>query len=122
VVFLVAEDNLRMRDSITHMLRSRVPNHHTIYEATDGCEAVELFERFHPDWVLMDVKMEPMDGIAAARAIVAAHPEANIIILTNYDDECYRRAALEAGSRWFVLKEHLADIPGMLARAGGVGP
>ncbi len=114
MTFLIAEDNQRMRESIKRMLLGRIPDHHSIYEASDGRQAIDIYECARPDWVLMDIRMESVDGIAASRAIMTAHPEAKIIILTSYDDDHYRRAAKEAGTRAFVLKEHLNDIPAIL--------
>jgi DNA-binding NarL/FixJ family response regulator len=110
MTFLIAEDNARMRESIKIYLATKIPNHHTVYEGIDGNEAVAIYKRVHPDWVLMDIAMEPMDGLAASRAILEEYPEAKIIILTNYDEVRYRRAAKEAGAKAFVLKEHLSDI------------
>jgi DNA-binding NarL/FixJ family response regulator len=83
MTFLIAEDNGRMRESITRFIASKIPDQHTIYEASDGGEAIDLYERVRPDWVLMDIKMEPIDGLVTSRTILAAHPEARIIILTN---------------------------------------
>ncbi len=114
MTFLIVDDNPRIRASLRQFLTASVPNHHTIYEASDGGEAIEIFERRHPDWVFMDIKMEPMDGLAATRRITMAHPDAKIIILTNYDDALYRKAATEAGTEGYVLKEHLDEIPGIL--------
>lgn len=115
MTILIAEDNRRMRESIKGAILTRLPDHHTIYEAEDGAAAIELFERERPDWVLMDILMEPVDGLIASRTILAAHPDAKIIILTSYDDERYRKAAAEAGTRAFVLKEHLSEIPLILS-------
>jgi DNA-binding NarL/FixJ family response regulator len=115
MIFLIAEDNRRMRESIRRFLSSKIPNHHTIYEATNGSEAIDLYERIRPDWVLMDIMMDRVDGLSATRTIVAAHPNARIIILTNYDDAGYRKAAQEARARAYVLKEHLSEIPTILS-------
>jgi DNA-binding NarL/FixJ family response regulator len=54
--------------------------------------------------------MEPMDGLDASRRITATHPEARIVMLTNYDGDLYRRTAEQAGVRGFVLKENLHEI------------
>lgn len=116
MTFLIAEDSQRMRESIKRTILSKLPNHHTIHEAADGGAAIDLYEHAHPDWVLMDIQMEPVDGLAASRTILAAHPDAKIIILTNYDDSRYRQAAKALGTRAFVLKEHLSEIPAILAR------
>jgi two-component system response regulator DegU len=115
MMFLVAEDNAQMRDSIKRYLSTRIPDRHTVYEAGDGAEAIELYERFRPDWVLMDIAMEPIDGLTASRRILEMHPDANIIILTNYDDAGYRAAAKKAGTKAFVLKEHLSTIGSILS-------
>ena len=115
MTFLIAEDNRRMRDSIKRFLESKIPNHHTFYEADDGGEAVQLYNRFSPDWVLMDIEMEPVDGLTASRLILASHPAAKIIVVTAFDDAGYRKAAHEAGTMAFVSKDHLQDIPTILS-------
>jgi DNA-binding NarL/FixJ family response regulator len=115
MTFLIVDDNQRMRQSIRRTILRQIPEHHTFYDASDGGEAIDLYERFHPDWVLMDIKMEPIDGLAASRAIMAAHPDAKIIVLTQYDSSIYRRAAKGAGTRAFLLKEHLSEIANVLS-------
>jgi two-component system, NarL family, response regulator LiaR len=115
VVFLIAEDNARMRESIKRYLSSRVPDHHTIYEAVDGADAVMLYERVRPDWVMMGIMMEPVDGLIATRTIRKAHPDARIMILATDEDARYRKAAHNAGAQAFVLKDHLDDIPMILS-------
>jgi YesN/AraC family two-component response regulator len=86
MTLLIADDNQRMREAIKRTIHGGVPDDHTIYEASDGGEAIDLYDRVRPDWVVMDIKMEPIDGLVASRAIMAAHPDANIIILTQYND------------------------------------
>ena len=110
MVFLIADDSPRMRESFKHTISRTVPDDHKVYEAGDGGEAVRMYEQVHPDWVLMDIKMEPVDGLSASRAILAAHPDAKIVILTNYDDPGYRKAARDIGIRAYLLKEHLNKI------------
>ena len=114
MVFLIADDSPRMRESFKRMITHSVPNHHTVVEASDGSEAIRLYDEVHPDWLLMDIKMEPVDGLAASRSILAAHPDAKIVILTNYDDPAYRVAARDAGVRAYLLKEDVTDILALL--------
>ncbi len=115
MTFLIADDNSRMRDSIKRFLAWKIPNGHTFYEANDGGEAIQLYDRFSPDWVLMDIEMKPMDGLTASRAILASHPAAKIIVVTGFDDAGYRKAANEAGILAFVSKDHFQDIPTILS-------
>ncbi|MFA5834673.1 MAG: response regulator transcription factor [Bacteroidota bacterium] len=115
MTFLIAEDNLQMRQSIKRFLLKSVPNHHTFYEASDGSEAVKQYDRFSPDWVVMDIEMLPMDGLTASKKILGSHPTAKIIVLTSYDDAGYRKAAYDAGTFAFVSKEHLDDLKKILS-------
>ncbi len=114
MLLLVVDDNARMRASIKRYLSERISDQHTIREAADGAEAIAMYERLRPDWVLMDVAMEPIDGLTASRTILRSHADARIIILTNYDDPGYRKAARKAGTKAFVLKDNLSDVASML--------
>lgn len=74
-------------------------------EASDGAEGVSLAEKLKPDVVLMDVRMPLMDGIEATTRIVAAQPEAKVIILTTFDLDEYAFSGLQAGASAFLLKD-----------------
>lgn len=78
---------------------------HVVGEAPDGSEAVRLAVETRPDVILMDVRMPSMDGIEATRRIVAANPEARIIILTTFDLDEYAFGGLRAGASGFLLKD-----------------
>jgi DNA-binding NarL/FixJ family response regulator len=78
-----------------------------VAEASDGREAVALYERFQPDVVLMDLRMPRTDGLEATRAIVAAHPDARIVALTSYEGDADIYRALDAGARGYLLKDML---------------
>lgn len=110
MTFLIADDNRPFRQSVSRFILSKIPDHHKFFEAADGGEAAALYRSVHPDWVLMDVAMEPVDGLEGSREILRAHPDARIIILTNYDDPDYRDAAKATGTTAYVLKEHLLDL------------
>ncbi len=86
-------------------------------ECADGSEALATYERLRPDWVLMDIGMKNVDGITATRQIIAADPQARIMIVTDYNDDALRRAAYEAGACQYVVKENLLDILDILPEA-----
>jgi len=108
---MIVEDNAGMRAMIKQMLIKNLPNIETIHECEDGVEAVRQYAQFHPDWVLMDVELKTMDGLAASKMITSSYSQARIIIVTNYDYPEYREAAKSAGACDFVLKENLLEIP-----------
>lgn len=104
---LIVEDNAKMRQMLAEVIRHRFVR---IYECADGDEAFALYERHHPDWVLMDWQMPNKDGIAATREIIAEYPAANICLVTSFDDDFLRSEAFEAGAKGFVLKRNLAEL------------
>lgn len=117
---LLVEDNPDMRAFIRGLVET-VPSF--IHECVDGEDAVSAYAAVRPDWVLMDVELAGMDGIAATRAIRSLDADAHVVIVTAHAEAEYRRAAADAGACAFVLKENLLDLPGILeGRAPVPGP
>ena len=79
-------------------------------ECSDGREALAEYRRLRPDVV----EMKDLDGIAATRQILAADPQARVVIVTNHDNEDLRRAARQAGAVRYIVKEDLVDILSVL--------
>jgi DNA-binding NarL/FixJ family response regulator len=104
---LIADDNASMRRMIRTVIQSVAEE---IFECADGREAVETFNRICPDWVLMDFGMPQLDGLQATRQIMAGHPQAQILLVTQHDDDDLRQAASEAGVKGFVLKDNLFSL------------
>lgn len=104
---LLVDDN----DRIRKMMRSIYsPHFDEIIECDNGESAVRAFEITNPDWVVMDIKMKEMDGIEAATRIIAANPDARIIIVSQFNDESTKDAAKSAGAVGFVSKENLYKV------------
>ena len=80
-----------------------------VAEASDGTDAVEMYDQYAPDVVLMDLRMPRMDGITATRAIVAAHPEARVVALTSYEGDADIYRALDAGACGYLVKDMTAS-------------
>lgn len=78
---------------------------HIVGEASDGIEAVRQVEALQPDVVLMDVRMQGMDGIEATRRITDSGSDARVIILTTFDLDEYAFTGLQAGASAFLLKD-----------------
>ena len=104
---LIVDDSQPMRELVKMTLADFVE---VVGECSDGAEALDAYTRLQPDWVLMDVAMKDVDGIAATRQIVAAYTKAQVMIVTDYNEAELRRAAFAAGASRYVVKEDLLCI------------
>ena len=80
------------------------PDFTVVVEAANGKDAIEQARRHQPDIVLMDVRMEGIDGIEACREIRSELPATKVLMLTSYAEEETVVAALLAGAEGYVLK------------------
>ena len=100
---LIADDHEVARRGIRSLLESH-PGWEGCAEAKDGRDAVELATSTKPDLVLLDIGMPNLNGLEAARQILATSPNAAILILTMHDSDNVIREVLRAGARGFLLK------------------
>jgi DNA-binding NarL/FixJ family response regulator len=100
---LIADDHEVARRGIRALLESH-PGWEVCGEARDGREAVELASKEKPDVILLDIGMPNLNGLEAARQILAASPDLAILILTMHDSDQVVREVLRAGARGFLLK------------------
>ncbi len=105
---LIVDDQRLMRDGLRTLLELE-GDFQVVGEAEDGQSALDAFERLRPGVVLMDVRMPGMDGVEATRRLLAAHPEARVIILTTFDDDEYVFEGLRAGAMGYLLKDISGD-------------
>jgi DNA-binding NarL/FixJ family response regulator len=109
VAVLIADDQALVRAGFRAILEDQV-GIQVVGEAGDGRDAIDLVRRRRPDVVLMDIQMPDIDGLEAARRILAEaddqHPVA-ILMLTTFDLNEYVYDALRAGASGFLLK----DVP-----------
>jgi CheY-like chemotaxis protein len=105
--FLITDDSLEIRQLIKAILADMSA---AVYEAADGEESLAAYRAHRPDWVLMDLMMPGVGGLAATARMRKEHPAARIIIVTQQDSAAFRAAARDAGAIGYVLKENLLEI------------
>ncbi|MBA7542773.1 Chemotaxis protein CheY [subsurface metagenome] len=87
-------------------------------EASDGLEAVEMYESLKPDIVLMDITMPNMNGLDAVNRILAADPQAKIIICSALGQQKLIVEAINSGLKDFIVKPFKAEkLLSAMARA-----
>ncbi len=104
---LIADDASFMRQMIREIIEPE--GYEVVGEATNGIEAVELFEELQPDLVTMDIVMPKRSGIDAAKGILAKFPNACIVMCSALGQETLVMEALQAGARDFIVKPFKPD-------------
>jgi DNA-binding NarL/FixJ family response regulator len=100
---LIADDHPLFRDGLRVMLET-ADGFEVAGEAMTGEDTVAAMTGLQPDVVLMDIAMPGINGIEATRRIVAADPQARVLMLTMLEDDDSVFAALRAGARGYLLK------------------
>lgn len=113
---LIVDDSEQMRRTVRSLLGDLVEE---AFEASDGSEVLAACRACLPDWVLMDVRMEGLDGISATRELKSSFPETNVLVMTSFDDPVVRDAAEAAGACAFVLKDDLLALRRILSAPRG---
>jgi DNA-binding NarL/FixJ family response regulator len=103
---LIADDEALVRAGFRAILETE-PDMVVVGEARDGREAVELVRSKSVDVVLLDIRMPDMDGLEAARRLLAFQDPPRLLILTTFDLDEYVYEALKIGVSGFMLK----DVP-----------
>lgn len=101
---VVVDDVEWVRSMLSELLES-IDGIEVCGTASDGDEAVEVVLSLRPDAVLMDLKMPRVDGITAAKDILAKWPDARIVLNSAYDDASLVEAAVAAGVAGYVTKD-----------------
>ncbi len=101
---LVVDDDPLVRSALSFVLRG-APGVELVGEAADGDEVPGAVERHHPDVVLMDIRMERVDGLAATTALRRRPGAPEVVVLTTFDADEQVVRAVRAGAAGFLLKD-----------------
>lgn len=104
---LIVDDDRAMRELIKKVVGDLAD---TVCECGDGRDALTLYEKHRPAWVLMDLRMEHVDGLTATQQITMTWPSARVLIVTSHTDDDLRQAAHRAGACGYISKENLLEI------------
>ena len=90
-------------------------------EASNGMDGIRLAQNYKPDVVLMDLVMEPMDGVETTKKLLETHPDCKVIVLTSYIDDGKMYPVIEAGAFSYLLKTSRANEIADAIRAASRG-
>jgi DNA-binding NarL/FixJ family response regulator len=122
---LVVDDHAVVRRGLLAFLDSE-PDLEVVGDAGGGADALDLLAQLdaegrRPDVILMDLQMEPLDGIESTRQVRARYDEVEVVALTSFAEEERVQAAIEAGASGYLLKDAGADEVAAAVRAAHRG-
>jgi DNA-binding NarL/FixJ family response regulator len=109
ITVLLADDHEVVREGFRSLLRME-KDISVIGEAQTGRKAVELAKELRPNVVVMDIAMPLLNGMEAARQILAALPATNVLILSAYSSDDYLDRVVRAGITGYLLKQSSASL------------
>lgn len=101
---MLVDDEALSRYVLRTLITKKFSNIEIVCEAENGRQAIDLNRNLQPDIIIMDIKMPGINGIEASKKIVEEFPNANILILTAYNNFDYIKSALDIGVKGYILK------------------
>ena len=108
ITIVLADDHEVVRRGLRMTILGE-PDMQLVAEAANGREAVAAVAAHQPQLVLLDVQMPDMDGVSAAKRILATAPATAVVMLTNFAEDAQLYAALDAGVIGYLLKDISGD-------------
>jgi len=100
---LIVDDHALVRAGIAALLRA-LDGIEVVGEAGDGSAGIALAASLNPDVVVLDIEMEGIDGLEAARRLAAQSPDIRLVMLSMHRDAAFVEQALAAGASAYLLK------------------
>jgi two-component system, NarL family, response regulator LiaR len=117
---MIVDDHDIVRNGLKMLLQTS-ENLALVGEATNGEQAVAVYESIKPDVVLMDLVMPGMDGVEATRRIREIDADSRVIVLTSFHEPEQIHAALRAGATSYLMKNISIDDLGAAIEAAYIG-
>uniref|UniRef100_A0A7C5ZC73 Response regulator n=1 Tax=Caldicellulosiruptor owensensis TaxID=55205 RepID=A0A7C5ZC73_9FIRM len=104
LTFLIVDDSAVWRKIIRKFVEEKLKGI-VVAEASDGLEAINLYNKLKPNVVTMDIEMPQLDGIRAIEEILKYNKDAKVIVISSKGEEDIVRKALLKGARDFIIKD-----------------
>ncbi len=103
IKLIIVDDHFHVREAWSWVL-SQVPGLNVIAQCANGQEAIEAAKRLQPDVMLMDIHMNPVNGIEATRTIRGFDADIKIIGVSVQAERSYVNEMLRNGANGYVTK------------------
>lgn len=102
ITALIADDEAHMRTFLKLLLQDI--GIRKVYLMQNGMDAVEAYQEYQPDLILLDINMNKMNGVEALKRIRTLNPDARVIMLTAVSTRDTIEETAKAGATYYILK------------------
>lgn len=120
ITVLLVDDHEMVRIGLAAVLDTE-DGIEVVGEASNGLEGIRMASSYKPDVVLMDLVMEPIDGVETTKQILENNPDCKVIVLTSFIDDSKLYPVIEAGAFSYLLKTSRASEIAEAIRAAARG-
>lgn len=106
---IIADDDRLVSLSLKTILEAQ-PDIEVVALGQSGSDAITLYDTYKPDVILMDIRMDGLNGLDAGKVIIEKHPDAKILLLTTFSDDEYIIKAIHMGAKGYILKQDFETI------------
>lgn len=106
---VIIDDDRLVTNSLKTIIESD-PNINVVDVGNNGNDAISLYTKLKPNVLLMDIRMNELNGINAAKQILSLDKNAKILFLTTFEDDEYITKAINIGVKGYILKQDFESI------------
>jgi DNA-binding NarL/FixJ family response regulator len=105
---LIVDDHPLMRKGLALTL-SAEPDLEVVGQAADAEEALSVFDKLKPDFVLIDISLPGMSGLELLKHLLALNPDLLTLMVSRHDETLYAERSVRAGAKGYVMKLEAGD-------------
>ena len=106
---LLVDDHAVVRAGFKLLLATS-PDIEVIAEADRGEQAIQLFQQYNPDIIVLDLSMPGMGGLETIKRIIQRDKNINILVFSVHDEQVYVNRAINAGAKGYITKNSAPEI------------
>ena len=101
---LIVDDEPLIREGLSTLINWQEFGFEVVHAAKDGQEALQSYEKYHPDLLIVDIRMPGMDGLHLIETIRQRKWDPKLLILSGYADFEYAKQAIRSNVEGYILK------------------
>lgn len=105
---MIVDDSKTFREATRILLKTN-PSYEVVAEADNGKSAIDLYKKFKPEIILMDIEMPVLNGFEATKQLINENSDIKILAISSHLDKLYQKKAMDTGFKGFVYKNNMTE-------------